>query len=344
MKRAILLFGFFFLTISAYGQNTLIVDNTGSAPTGDHIYTNLQAAIDAAQAGDVIQVVPSPNIYGNGIFDINTEGLTLIGSGYLPENGHTSTLGNITIQGDNIRISGIVFSEGAELKIDSEDADDKATDIVIENTEIHRLQVFNASNVVFNSCFINKESVSAVSPDIHSSSNGITITNSIILARFDNFANTEISNSIWSAIPEGNNFSTKLEGNTFLNNILLGAYPSTTSSLSSNENNNFRFNYSSSIIAIGENGNTGSDNIVNEGVTDVLESDGTNWLNEFNPNLPTGSSLIGAASDGGDLGVFGGLNPYSRTGQSLPAITEFIAPLSIKIGTDTEVTIKAKGN
>ncbi len=339
MKRSILLFGFFFLTISAYGQNTLIVDNTGSAPTGDHIYTNLQAAIDAAQAGDVIQVMPSPTSYGNGIFDINTEGLTLFGAGYLPENGNISEVGNITIRGDNIRLSGFRISF---LDIDSESASDKSSNIVIENSEITGLQVFNSSNIVFNSCFLNP-TVSAGSPDFHSSSDGIVMSNSIVLSRFDNFNNTEVINSIFAS---SNGIAGDLSGNRFTDSIILTTLPSTSSSLASNENNHFINNFSLTSLSLGINGNTGFDNIIDDDATieTVLEQDGTNWLNEFNPNLPTGSSLIGAASDGGDLGVFGGLNPYSRTGQSLPAITEFIAPLSIKIGTDTEVTIKAKGN
>ena len=46
-------------------QTTLIVDHNFNAPTGPHIYSTLQAASNAANPGDTIQVQPSPVAYGN---------------------------------------------------------------------------------------------------------------------------------------------------------------------------------------------------------------------------------------------------------------------------------------
>ncbi len=333
MKTSLLFLSFLFLTATAFAQNTLIVDNTGSAPTGDHIYTDLQEAIDAAQEGDIIQVMPSPNSYGSIIFETDITGITIFGSGYLPNNIGVSQLGTVIVKGDEIRISGFEISS---LDIDSESATDKASNIFIENSELNRLQVFNAASIVFNSCFINPALTSAVYPDFHRSSSGIVISNSVILARFDNFNNTEAINSIFAS---SNGIANDISGNTFKDNIIL-------TSIQSSSDNQFINNFSIVQLSIGIDGNTGSDNIIDENATveNVFETDGTNWLNEFNPNLPEGSSLIGAASDGSDLGVFGGSSPYSQTGIPLPYIQELIAPLTIKKGSDTEVTIKAKGN
>jgi len=347
MKNSLLFLSFLFLTATAFAQNTLIVDNTGSAPTGDHVYTNLQTAIDAAQEGDIIHVMPSPTSYGDITIEKDNSGISIFGNGYLATNIiNRSMIGSTTIKGDNIRLSGITFfSSTNSLVISSDDPLDKANNIIIDNTEVegYRLKVEYASNVLFKGCFITAsgQGSSSTRSEITNNSEGVVFSNSIVLSTFDDLYNTEF---YYTIIQGGLGFLSAgiLSENAFTNSIIL------LSSLTSNEdnitNNDFENNYSSTSLQIGTNGNIGADNIINEGVIDVFESDGTNWLNEFNPNLPEGSSLIGAASDGSDLGVFGGSSPYSQTGISLPYIQELIAPLTIKKGSDTEVTIKAKGN
>ncbi|MGB0348197.1 MAG: hypothetical protein ACPGGA_11970, partial [Balneolaceae bacterium] len=46
-------------------QNVKVVDNTGTGPSGESIYTSLQLAIDDANPGDIIQIFPSPHSYGS---------------------------------------------------------------------------------------------------------------------------------------------------------------------------------------------------------------------------------------------------------------------------------------
>ena len=96
MKLTSLLIGFCFLTFGSLAQNTLIVDNNFNAPTGTHVYSTLQAASDAAQDGDTIQVQPSPNAYGDVII---RKQITLIGIGFNVQKdiSYESVIGNITL-------------------------------------------------------------------------------------------------------------------------------------------------------------------------------------------------------------------------------------------------------
>jgi len=79
-------------------QTTRVADNNFNAPTGPNVYSTIQAAVNAASPGDIIQVQPSPTTYGN--VTIGSPGLTLMGIGFnlvgkdIPL---TSKMGTITL-------------------------------------------------------------------------------------------------------------------------------------------------------------------------------------------------------------------------------------------------------
>lgn len=84
------------LSVTSFAQTTRIVDHNFNAPTGPHIYSTLQAAVDAANAGDTIQIQPSPNAYGN--VSINKQ-LVLVGIGFNVQKDIplSSVMGTITL-------------------------------------------------------------------------------------------------------------------------------------------------------------------------------------------------------------------------------------------------------
>ena len=89
---------FMFLTIgSAKAQNTFIADNNFNAPTGTKVFSTIQAAVNAASPGDIIQVQPSPTTYGN--VSINISNLTLMGIGFNVDKDIplTSNMGDIIL-------------------------------------------------------------------------------------------------------------------------------------------------------------------------------------------------------------------------------------------------------
>lgn len=101
----------------AKAQTIRIADNNPNAPTGTNIYPNVQAAHDAALAGDIVYVQPSLTGYGN--LTINRP-VTLRGIGFNTgkDLAYTSILGNITLtnkvdgtsDASNTVIEGVVAS------------------------------------------------------------------------------------------------------------------------------------------------------------------------------------------------------------------------------------------
>ena len=64
---------------AATAQTTWVADNNFNAPTGPNVFSTVQQAVDAASAGDIVQVQPSPTTYGNVNID---KQLTLMGIGF----------------------------------------------------------------------------------------------------------------------------------------------------------------------------------------------------------------------------------------------------------------------
>lgn len=87
------------LTVTAFvasAQTIRIADNNTNRPTGPNIYSTIQAAVDAAVAGDIVYVQPSQTNYGD--LTINKR-ITLRGIGFNTgkDFAYTSILNNITL-------------------------------------------------------------------------------------------------------------------------------------------------------------------------------------------------------------------------------------------------------
>jgi hypothetical protein len=335
MKRSILLFGFFFLTISAYGQNTLIVDNTGSAPTGDHVYTNLQAAIDAAQAGDVIQVMPSQVIYGEII--ISKSDLTIIGGGFNPDIAseivpNESVILNITMKSSpsNVVLNGLFINQN--LRIEG------GANLIVDKCRIEG-GISLVSNAVSNSIF--RRNLIYGFLDNGVPSNSLTFTNNIFYflnGNILNFGSSIVNNNM--IISNDNNTTINGSNNIFTNNIIHGVSNNTIT------NSVFNYNLSEEPLVVNE-GSTGEFNITkNFSIPAILSDERVTvnlWERVWDPT-PVDSDVVNGGNDGTNIGPTGGSSPYQVTSFSLPTIINLISPITIKKGTDTEVTIKAKGN
>ena len=53
----------FSLYMNCWAQAIWIADNNFNAPTGANVFPTIQEAIDAASAGDIVHVQPSPTTY-----------------------------------------------------------------------------------------------------------------------------------------------------------------------------------------------------------------------------------------------------------------------------------------
>lgn len=88
----------FAFTVTA--QNIITIDNSPQSTT---TYQNLQDALDAAVAGDIIYIQPTATSYGAAVID---KAITIVGRSHSEVN-RVSTTGNITVRSSDVIIKGI---------------------------------------------------------------------------------------------------------------------------------------------------------------------------------------------------------------------------------------------
>jgi hypothetical protein len=329
----------FTLTTTAFAQRTLIADNSGNPPEGDHVFPSLQAAIDAAVAGDIIHVVATGLSHGEVTISGKTD-LEIYGAGFNPSLsagalGKRSYVDDMIIKvSTDIKISGIEVLDDFFIQVESGVLSE---DIILEKIYIRdALNIDGGRNVLvkkslFRRLFAEDGSISQYAD--------IVFTNNIISGNsFDGF---QAQNALFTNnLIHGNSWINYFNC-VFINNIISGTFRGTPTG------NSFNTNLMSIEFGIGDNGNIGSNNVVKAFTLSQLFIDiniGTGTWDRFWDPTPKSEDVIGKATDGGDLGPTGGSDPYQLTSFSLPAITEFLAPTSVKKGNTFEVTIKAKGN
>ncbi len=328
MKFSLSTLFIFIFSISLQAQNVLIVNNSGTAATGDHVYSDIQSAVDASVSGDIIQIVPSPTSYGS-VTISGKSNLTIVGAGFNAQLNseivpYYSLVGNMGIDGDseNITIKGIRVSS---ISMNS------VSNIVIEDSHLFGIFISdNSSTVLVRRNFIEATSVSASFTNI----SGIVYSNNIIDLQADFRA--------YNAVLDHNLFRIRFltgSNNTYSNNIFLYQGNGDT------DNSIFISNYANVDVVTGTN--TGSSNIVTSfELSDIMASEeitSNNWNELWDPT-PSEPSILNGGNDGTDIGPTGGVNPYRVTSFTVPTITGLITPTSVRSGENINATIKAKGN
>jgi len=343
------------LTIGLSAQNVITVDNNQGAGAQ---YSDLQTAINNANAGDIIYVQPSPNGYGN--ININKT-LSIYGIGHIPElnAGLTASINYINFNNDapntilsGLHIFGIQFNNNSGNN----------NNVVITHNRISRVlgnvTTMAANNIVISGNYFVDGFYNI---DINSSQNWIitnnlfehTSTNPIFNSFADLNTTTTFSNNIVLTRQNGDsNQSIELfnncQGTHINNNIFLftGANVSNFNLGTNNAlsfSNNLTYNYNTTLDAL--NGTNNLDN------TDPLftsfNSNASLNITTNNYELQSGSPAENAGTDGNDLGVFNGNFPFNLRGYptELPYLTEFtIFNTSISAGETLNINIKANAN
>lgn len=321
MKKFAFLFAF---TISfVMAQSTIInVDNNPDSPTG--YYENLQLAINNASGGDTLYVYPSNTTYGD--ITINKR-LHLFGNGYDGVNGGgDSKIQHITldtsdtqstnssgssIQGfeiyylscsksniSNILLSGNYFtytSGGISLQSNCP-AWFITNNIISGFINIYNNRSILVSNNIFKGDYYYGNGIS------NSSSPSVIISHNLFFKwkYFDNVYNATISNNIF--ICNDNTNISEMANNNFLNNLswrsTLAPYP------------------------LPPEGNNGIGNISNQDPQFETATSSGNFDFTKDYHLKTTSPGINAATDGTNIGIYGGSVPYVWGGEfSIPRIT-----------------------
>lgn len=351
---------------TASGQNILLVDNSAGAPTGAHVFNDLQSAIDATVAGDVIHVRPSASTYGDVNISTTNDSISIFGIGFNPDkdNPLRSVVGQISLDGSNVRISGLVFT--IQLDIATGNAGTPAySNILVDNCQMPRITMGDGSdevaNVIIRNCIITGGTSNIPYISSASTSSQIIVTNNIITG-YNGTSTSSIEGSVAcdnGCIYRNNIFFNDggvskfafedFTNSTASNNIFFGVSPQ--SSGGSITNSSFKNNMATAStddnFVPAANGNSLTANLASiaQGsvFTDTNIVPDLNWDLSWVPDLQTSPLQLGG-TDGTDVGPTGSSIPFSVTGTPLPYIRVLDATELIKQGETLNISIDAIGN
>jgi hypothetical protein len=332
--------------------------NNNAGVTGVNVYTTIQAAHDAAVAGDIVYVEPSTTSYGN---LTATKRLTIYGNGFfISENTNTtldsrsSNIGTLTLDAGtaNSIISGLSIGGTVYLK----DANITLTRCRLYyinlqysgNTNLNPPTI--ADNIVISNCFIEANSAG-----------------DLIIGSFISFTAPTPNRYVSNAVIKNNIFNnggpgvlSGVQNSLIMNNTVRGNWHANSGSTSGcNYVNNVCQGGNSTILS-NTNGNSFSNNI-SLGSTFWPAGNGnqnnvstTNFfIGSFPGSVsPDNSYQLSATSigltaglNGGQVGAFGGSTPYSLGAYSaVPMITNFTTSGVGNSSTPLSVSITVRGN
>jgi hypothetical protein len=321
MKHLAILFFFFSSIITS--ASIITVDN--DTPGSD--YSDLQAAIDAANSGDTIYVGGSNISYGSISID---KPIIIFGSGYDATISLKSQLGSIglTSGADGTHISGFEFLNYSSSGIDINNliiSDCLITGIIypVGNNNLIEGNIFSGSSIVI-SCQGNTGSI-------------VTIRNNVIHGYINYLQSSQsiIKNNVFlkaATITFANS-----SGFAKVNNIYYGIPIQGCSGCTSSNEIEFYQNQTC--------GFQGQDPLFASVPTLTCSNSTTyNLANDF--SLQAGSPAIGSGQNGEDIGAHGGPTPFVKGGfPPIPKITSMsVSTTEVQAGATIQVTIQAKSN
>ncbi len=359
MKTFTIYVGFLLMSIANFAQSTWTVDNR---PGTTAQFSSIQAAHDAAQAGDFIYIHPSPNSYGD--MYIKKE-IHLRGIGHGPElaNGEHAILGAITLSTNTTEATICSNSSISGLQIGTiQDLNQAAfTNILIQNNLINNVNFYQAYNYI-------------IQGNVFNTTSGISIYfNSP--AHANNIISHNIFNTISNTTPIAAIINNLISSDTFTNNLMILNFNGATNTFFNNcsnptvSNNMFVLGTAAVISSITTNASTiNFQNCLtfDYGGQSIAALSGTGNLNNTNPQfvnigtpanpvfsytnnykLAAGSPAINAGTDGDDLGLYGQGFLFQMKGYpfDLPYPTQInITNAIVEAGGTLQVNFKAKAN
>lgn len=362
MKK-ILLLNLLIITLFQLGssQNIINVNNVSTGVTTD--YTTLQAAVTAANDGDIIYLYPSGTTYGTATID---KKLTIIGPGYWVQ--QNPNLGIETYSANGV-LNNIYLVAGADGSyITGCDFSymtmDGVSNIVISRNRISiRIYMKNTSNVIIEGCYFDWGSAASVyKTDVNRNVNHISaknnngslvVRNNVFYAYFSYsyYGNEYYTDNIEigttsNAIIENNVFRDRCTFNNSLvrNNIFL-----MTDQYSSGYDDPIGYNassctFSNNILVKNQTG-FDSTNVVNVDINTLFEGYPEQGDRSFDDRfmLKAGSPASGAGIGGIDCGPFDGVSPYKLSGLPfIPVVYQIIGPSQGTASEGIDVTVKVR--
>jgi hypothetical protein len=330
----------------AQAQTIRRVNNTGVNPQGVNIYSTLQAAHDAASAGDFIYLEPSGISYGSLAC---TKLLTIIGNGYfLAQNPGLQLDLRESIVGDIFFLAGSAGSRITGCTIQSSYFGILANNIVVERNQISQAiyigyHPFNGATASVNNTLIRQNYMTSsinIYPGGSQTVSSVSISNNIITGGISSSGAYTQMNSILIANNvignvAGNNGAAIQVDNAVIKNNILTMTSGTGSSYFTPRNNAYSYNISGNTAFGTANGNQQNVTPASLFVGGTASTDGAYQLR-------TGSPAIGTGESGTDVGAFGGTLPYRIAGiPNVPSIYQYNQAVS---GNSLNATISTRSN
>ncbi len=323
LLAALLLLG----TVVAQAQTIRRVNNTGTNVTGVNVYTTLQAAHDAASAGDIIYLEPSSISYG----DLTcVRPLTIIGNGYFLQQNTGLQLdtrevivGALYFNGGSAgsRITGCNINGGTYIS---------ASNVTVERNNITTTYIgYNGgyttvSGIIFRQNYV--VGTLYLYPAGNTNVSNVNITNNIFATasiatsgQFTRMSNILISNNVIGTLAGTSQYAIEVDNAVIKNNIL--TYTGTGTGFTP-RNNAYGYNISGNVAFGTANGSQQNVSPANLFVSGTASTDGAYQLR-------TGSPAIGTGESGIDVGAFGGGVPYRLSGiPNVPTIYQYSQSVS----------------
>ncbi|MCB9188682.1 MAG: hypothetical protein H6599_05300 [Flavobacteriales bacterium] len=339
-------------------------------PNSPGQYISLQDAVDNANANDTILVAGSPSHYGTVIN--SSKALTIIGAGINNPNGYNTEINylhftrassSVSATGSKligVRIINVLYLNPEYL---ASGTNKSLEDIVIERCHVGNIDMQGGSvnptiftNILIKNCIL---STVGLYGDVK---NNIRILNNIITSgsirqtkNADN-SNVLVANNIflWNDqfaffTSPGSAAQSTFPGMVVNNNIFYYASPNTECHNCSFSNNITYNNLDDTLLGSGNPGSTGGANQIGvdpEFVNYPIAGASFDYVYDF--HLQPGSPGIGAGSDGTDIGIYGGVAPFTDAADvganpAIPQMLEITTPLgsTVSKGTNLNVTFKS---
>lgn len=355
MKKIFILFAILGIAILNVNAVVRTVSNNPDIPAQ---YSNLQSAIDASAAGDTILVSGSATTYG----DVTIrKKLVLFGAGYNNPYGYNTIINslyfvrqNAAIGASGTKISGFYIQSYTYLQgsfTGGTPSEKKLENVVMERCRIYYIS-WNQSDVtylndtirncLFQSYYMQFTSASYTNVIIH---NNIFDSYYLYGSSGDNLSSVFLKNNV--VLNENTNFF----GSTYnqiinmvvANNIFYDAEPQ--GCYGCTFNNNITYLCSNDVIPGLDNSGSGNKIGVDPQFT-YYPFEGGGFSYNYDFTLKATSPGIDAGTDNSDIGMTGGLMPYTPgANPRIPQMTEVKFPdnaSSVKTGGTLNVSFKAK--
>ncbi|MCX6269005.1 MAG: hypothetical protein NTW16_16905 [Bacteroidetes bacterium] len=311
MKKLIILFSVMILGIHSLSAQELIAVNHVSG--GSEFFTRLDSALIHSSNGDYIYL-PGTALMNIGTLVID-KGVHIIGAGIYPDScfatGTTFLTGNITIVSgaDNGSLQGLLLN--GELRFGTSQANQHVSSYYVSRCNLSTIYLSNNGSDTTTSSFLFRENI--IRGHIYGGHSNASFSNNIIEAQLNNFYGATFLHNdfLWGNVKTLNQY---IKNSTFSNNIFkyscLAYYGHYIIYCTDN-------NYYHNIIANGPLSfysdyfgcvvNYNSGNLENVPDAQIYTSQGGNAYNiHHNYHLIAGSPGINGASDGTDIGIYGG--------------------------------------